>query len=222
MRVACVKWFGGNNKANTLTKALTDYPPYIAPHTGDYRSLTNAQALENLDFFEANKHQRLDALHTLVGQHGIELKPSLYNGQHQPMIDALYQWAQSEWLTAVSNDVANRSVWRDTHRQAEQIIYSVAMDTAIALGEIVKHHRPAFAWAIDLDPDNINDGMSSARRVVLQAPSLLHTGQSVSVDWEELVIAILIKPQSAANRAINLWGRVCDEAISGATQGEHV
>ncbi len=38
----------------------------------------------------ASKAMRIDSLYVLVGRYGIDLKPTLSNGHHKPMIDALY------------------------------------------------------------------------------------------------------------------------------------
>ncbi len=152
----------------------------------------------------------------------IELSPALNGGDYNSVINELYQCAQNEWPSAIKHPIPTRSVWRQTNRCADEIIYSVIMDRAIFLGEIVIHHRPAFTWVVDLDPDNFYDQMASARRIVLQASSLLHPGKNVIVDWEELSVAMLIYSQSASNRAINLWQRACSEAISGVTQGQKI
>lgn len=209
-------------RTSTLATQLQHYSPYTAPHTANPVSLEPAQALENLAYLQNNKAQRLDTLHELLTLHGIAIKPALQGEPYEPMVESLYRWAQQEWPQAAAPAVAQRAMWRETTRQDNEIIYSLVMDCAIALGELVIHHRPDFSWAVDLDPQNIKDQMPSAHRVVLQAPSLSHPGQHVLIDWEELTVAMLLNPTSAANRVINLWQRVCAEAISGATQGQHV
>lgn len=217
-----MKWFGRDKGGPVLSALLREYSAYKAPHVGNHLMLSDVQAQENLAYLQASKAMRLDTLQSLLTHYEIALLPAVTEGDHRPVIDATYRWAQREWAASVPAQIAHRSVWRTTHRHAEQIIYSLVMDCAIALGEIVIRHRPAFAWAVDLNPQNIKEQMPSANRVILQAPSVLHPGQQVIIDWEELVVSLLLKPQSAANQAINLWQRVCDEAISGATQGEGV
>ena len=221
-----MKWFGNKGskhaKASELATQLAHYPAYIAPHTANHVSLSNAQALENLAYLHNNKAQRLNAFQSLLILHDINIKPILQGDHYDPIVESLYRWAQQEWAQAAPSSVATRSAWRNTNRQDEQIIYSLVMDCAIALGELIILHRPDFSWAVDLDPQNVKDQMPSAHRVVLQAPSLLYPEQTVLIDCEELAVAMLLNPTSAANRAINLWQRVCAEAISGATQGKQV
>lgn len=217
-----MKWFGRSRKSSSLASRLADYPAYAAPHTGDHLAFSDAQALENLDYLKHHRSERIRCLQQLLGEYAIDLTPVLEGGEYRSLIEALYAWAQREWPQAVDSQIATRAIWRQTDRQDKQIIYSLIMDCAIVLGDIIAARRSAFEWDVDLDPVNIRDEMPTARRVVLKAPSLLHPAQSVIIDCEQIVAAILIKPQSAANRAINLWLRVCDEAVSGATQGESV
>ncbi len=57
-----------------------------------------------------------------------------------------------------------------TIRQAGEILYSVVMHCAIALGDIVINQRLVYQWGLDLDPENCEDQMASARRVVYLSP----------------------------------------------------
>ncbi len=209
-----MKWFGRAKNSSGLAASLAEYPAYDVPHSSTHLTLSDAQALENFEYFQSHKQQRIASLHALLVRVGIDLKPALNGADYTTSVEALYQWAQNEWAPAINSELATRAVWRTTHRSAEHIIYSVVMDCAIALGEIVIARRPEYTWAVDLHPDNIKDQMPSARRTVLSAISTTHPEQPILIDWEAIAVAMVIKPQSAANRAINLWLRVCDEAVN--------
>ena len=218
-----MEWLSWLSKKETplLAKQLEHYLPYLAPHCGDHNTFTPDQSRANLNYFLAHKSERINHLANLLAHFDIDLHSHLLQGEYQGLIQQLYQWACSEWLTAIHTEHTTWETWRTTHRQGEHILYSVAMDTSIALGEIIISRQPTFKWALDLDPDNIKDQMPSANRIVLAAPSHILSDSTAIIDLEMSCASTIIN-SSLAQRALNSWLKHVDDATSGLVEGTWV
>jgi len=214
-----MKWFSKSKKVSPLAKLLESYPAYKAPYTARNHTLTESQAGENLAYLLENKQARLEHLTMLLQEFDIGLTAQTKQEDATALIDSLYRWAREQWPTAVKADLATRGIWQTTHRQDDQIIYSVIMDTAIALADLSIQHRPTFQWALDLDPVNIKDEMASAKRPVIQANSVVLPGKVSIVDWEQAVMTQLVNRDMVAYQAINQWQKIYDEIVSGLVEG---
>ncbi len=208
--------FGGSrapSEGERLAARLKDYPPYDIPHAGPANALDEREANENLEFFLEQKSARLDALDTLLHDEGIALKASLAVGKVLPLVDELHQWADSTWPGAIAIERRDRDVWRCTHYRDEDILYAVALDTAVALGELVCFHQPRFEWAIDRLPDNVADGMPSVNRVVLIGPAPEPHMFPTVLDLEVAAASVVSDPRADRFRFINYWKESVTYAI---------
>jgi len=217
-----MKWFSRPKQVSKLALLLDSYPPYVAPHVMSNHLLSEAQANDNLQYLLDNKQARLKQLTELLAEFDIKLTPNAAEPEAEALIDVLYQWARKHWPTTIKPELATTKVWRTTDRQKEQIIYSVIMDTAIALGDMTIKQRPTFEWALDLDPVNIKDKMASAKRPVIQARSISHPDTMALVDWEEVTVTQLIDNDMVAHKALNQWKQVYENAVSGLVEGSWV
>ncbi len=217
-----MKWFSRSKQASQLARLLDSYKPYVAPHVLGNHLLSEAQAADNLQYLLDNKNDRLKQLSALLAEFDITLTTNAAESEVEPLIEQLYRWAREHWPATISPKLATTKAWRTTDRQNDQIIYSVIMDTAIALGDMTIQQRPTFAWALDLDPVNIKDQMASAKRPVLQAKSISHPDTMALVDWEEVAVTQLIDHDMVAYKALNQWQQVYENAVSGLVEGSWV
>ena len=206
------------NKKNASDNWLSGYPAYQLPYIGVGRSLTEDQANENLAYLLANQSARLDALSTVLEKFNIDLAEGLASDTPETLINDLYDWAGEHWQTYHSKN-HTRQQWLESNRTGEDIIYSVAMDTAIVFGELLIQHRPNYSWRVDLDSDNIE--MASWRRCVLIAPMLTHEHMAI-VDLEHTVAERVFNPDKPHWRWENRWLRSLNNCLSGAHEGAHL
>ncbi len=194
---------------------LRDYPPYQAPHVGVGRTLSEAQASENLDYLLANKAQRLHYLAELVEQFDIDVMAGLDSNSPQGLVDALYHWADAHWSDVAGTD-KTRNAWPKSTRDGDDLIYSVVTDTAIALGQLLVRHRPTYAWGLDLDASNVT--MASYRRCVVQAP--MKTCQHMAIaDVEQMVAERVFNAGKPHWKWENQWLRALNDHLSGTHEG---
>lgn len=203
------------SEGERLAARLKHYPPYEIPHAGPAKALSEHEANENLDFFLDQKPARLDALDALLHDEEISLKESLTIGKVLPLVDELHQWADSTWPGAIAAERRDREVWQCTHYRDEDILYTLAHDVAVALGELVRFHQPRFEWAIDRLPDNVADGMPSVNRVVLISPSPSGLLVPTVLDWESMVASVVFDPGLDRVRVVNDWKITVTAAIDG-------
>ena len=156
---------------------LDGYPVYDAPHVGVGRTLSEVQANENLDYLLTNRSERKQALSTLLERFNIDMVGGFSNESPDKLIQELYDWCSAHWST-YRNDNHPRQQWLKSSRRGEDLIYSLAMDVAIVLGDLLIQHRPAYGWGVDVDPDNIL--MESFRRCVVMAPMVSHNNSAIA------------------------------------------
>ena len=215
-----MKWlnWSGGKKSTTLSSLVADYIPFVAPHCGDHNGYSDEQAAENLSYFLEHKQDRLNQLCKLLTPFSINLHKTLRKGDYRPLVKSLYQWSRDHWPTAIKHELATREVWRNSNRQGDQILYSVALDVGIILGEIIINRKPSYSWGLDLDRQNIDDQMPTARRIVLLAASQIHSDKTVLIDCE-VVSASIIFNTSPTYSVMNVWLNVVNDAVSGLTEG---
>jgi len=197
---------------------LDGYPSYEAPHFGFGSALSVQQANENLDYLLANKQARIEALSQLLTQFDIDLTAGFADVAPEKIITQLYQWSGERWRDYKSA-THTRQQWHTNNRCDEDLIYSVAMDTAIYFGDLVVKHKPAYSWGVDLD--NGNSVMETYRRCVVQAPILRHNHLAV-FDVEAMVAARVFNPDKPHWKWENHWLRTMDDHIAGRHMGEHL
>jgi len=202
------------------------YPVYAAPHAyrRDGQLLSLAQAQENLEYLRTQRPLRLriisDFLHT---EAEVDVVAALAGGDPSVLLDGLHRWSLRTFpaLQKAAPELARDEVWLASDRRGPEIVYSLLMDLALLLGELILIRRPAFQWALDLDEGNLLDGMDSVRRPVLQfLPAPAAAGEvpmpPVQLDVEALVVHRYREPDSPSLQWMNGWAQLVHEARSGA------
>ncbi|CAN7564543.1 hypothetical protein [Rhizobacter sp. LjRoot28] len=202
--------------ATGLAARLRDYPPYVAPHVGPPRRWTDAQAHQNLAHLMSHKPERLAGLARFLDPVGIDIRPALDGGPWEPTVQALHQWANAHWPALHDPRHASTAHWLASLRQGEDIVYSLLLDVALLLGELVVQRHPGFRWDLDLDPQNGRDDMTSYRRVVLLQGAPASSLPQVELDVEAVVVAHYQRPTSSVNWLRNEWAALVSDAVSGA------
>lgn len=211
-----------------LHRLCASYPAYSAPHP--YRLggqlLGPEQAQENLSYLLAVRTERLQIVaEYLRAEAGVDVRAALSGAEPVRLLAGLHAWAQQALpaLNRAASGLARPEVWLASDRRGPEIVYSLLMDLALLLGELILICRPAFQWALDLDEGNLLDGMDSPRRPLLQwAPAPGDTGCAsaapppVQIDIERVVVGRFFHPDAAEYTVMDGWAVLVMEARSGA------
>jgi len=201
---------------STLERRLAGYPAYTLPHPGDGASLTPAQAQANLEALLTQRTARLEIITALLrDEAGIDAAPALAGADPAPLLDALHTWMK-EAMPALHDrhrELASTARWLASHRRGDELVFSFLGDLGLLLGELIVLGRPAFQWALDLDPRNRRAKMVSWQRPVLIAHR--PDGSAVELDPEDAVVHRFIQPRGSA-LVLNEWGRMVQDARAGA------
>lgn len=211
-------WFGKRRPAGSLARRLRSYPPYDAPHVGRGSRLSESQARANLAYFEQVLPQRLHLVATLLReQAGIEVDAALAApGEQGPALtDSLHRWAGEAWPALAEGRPTTLGPWLDSRRSGEDIVFSMLLDVAILLGELVRRGNADWRWGLDLDPGNLADDMPSARRVVLLADPVGGMPRPFVLDVEDVVVNRFLHPDDPSQRWLNPFRRLLEEGLRG-------
>jgi hypothetical protein len=199
-----------------LAARLLSYPAYEAPHSGPGTALSPDQAAENLACFEQVLPQRLQQVSALLLEvAGIDTRAALADPSTHAaaLADELQRWALAQWPALPAEGGLAR--WLHSRRSGEHIVFSMLLDLAILLGELIRRGNPDWHWGLDLDPGNLADGMPSARRIVLlAAPVGTHTTPFV-LDVEDIVVHRFLHGDDPAQRLLNPLRRLVEEGLRG-------
>lgn len=154
-----------------LAAALRHYPPAVPAHVGPASRLTPAQAEENLEGFLRSRPERLAALTTLAGDHGVDVGPALEpSADPAPTFAALTAWLAS--ILPARRDMpdgervnAPIDAFMASDRRGDAILFSLVADLALLEGEAIVRRRPEWRWTLNRDPADA--GAYDYRRVVL-------------------------------------------------------
>jgi hypothetical protein len=212
-------WFGGGpRRGGGLAERLRSYPPFELPHPGAGAALTEAQALANLAVFEQQRPQRLGQVAELLqATAGIDTAPALADPARHgaALADALHRWAGSDWPALLPPQRGGLQRWLGSSRRGDDIVFSMLMDVAILLGEVIQRGQPAWRWGLDLDPQNLADDMPSARRVVLLADPVGAAASPFVLDVEDMVVHRFLHGDDPSQRLLNPLRRMVEQALSG-------
>jgi hypothetical protein len=212
-------WFGGKRRVGgALAELLRAYPPYLAPHPGAGVALTEAQAQANFAYFEQQRPQRLGQVAALLqAAAGIDCAPALADpARHGPALaDAVHRWAGSDWPTLQPAQPGGLQRWLGSARRDGDIVFSMLLDVAILLGEVVQRGQPAWRWGLDLDPQNLADDMPSARRIVLLADPVGAAASPFVLDVEDVVVHRFLHGQEPSQRLLNPLRRMVEQGLAG-------
>jgi hypothetical protein len=206
---------GSARSASSLAQQLSRYRPYEAPYAGPATEWTLAQAEANLQYLLQHRTERLEVLSALLTGFGIQTTPALTGDDPGAFVDSLHRWANAEWPALHEPRLATRERWLRSSRRGTEIVYSLLMDVAILLGELIVRRRPTIAWALDLDETNGRDGMTSFRRPVL-VTRRQGDGMQVEIDVEEIVVTRYLQPRSPGLTHLNGWKQLVADSTAGA------
>ena len=149
-----------------LTTALRDYPAADSPWAGGDPDVALARVL-------AMKEARLAHLSRLLAHADVDLAAGLSDASPRPLCEALDAWVARDWRALADGlprgfQEPRQGAWHDKERLA----FSVALDTGLALGELLRRHRPGFAWGVDRFDDHVVDDEAGANDVVVLDPAL--------------------------------------------------
>jgi len=155
-------FFGG-----TLLRAWRDYPPAESPWADGDPDRALACVLEM-------KQARLAHLSRVLSHAGIDLAAGLAAASPRPLCQALDAWVAQDWPALAKGLPRGFDAhWRGARwNDRERVAFSVAFDTGLALGELLRRHRPGFALGVDRFDDHIADDQAGAGDVVVLDPSL--------------------------------------------------
>lgn len=163
------QWLGLNPRPK-LPYLLKTYPPYKLPYPGagceidpeerpllpsaylDYKRITPEQGQANLDYLLANKQVRIEIFAGLLTHFDIDVHAGLEAADPQPFLDQLHTWVYTQWPSLYSKKLAEPQRWWGSAKHGEDIVYSLIMDMAIVLGELVIYHHPEFHWDLNRNP----------------------------------------------------------------------
>ncbi len=214
--------------SSKLAERLTDYPPYRMPHPRPAKALSAKEADDNLAAFNEQLPARIDALDGLLTSLGV--KPDSYAAV--PLLEipvlslaeCLHPWADASWPEAIAAERRHYDIWQCTNYREADMLYSVAMDTAMLLGDSLRRQVPQLSWTIDRNPENIADGMPTVNRIVLTVSKPVSAERSASsqalpvvntlIDWESAVASVAYEPARDRFRLLNDWKLLAERAIA--------
>lgn len=198
------------------SKLLEGYPPYAIPFSGRPRDLTLDQAQANLNYLVANKSKRFIVLGELLSRFNIDVEEGLKASDSVPVLDSLHEWTRLEFPKLYRPELAIRDVWLVSSREGREIVFSLLMDLALFLAEIVILRRKAYTWSLDLDPANDADGMITFKRPVVQIPKGGPFPAPIMFDFESIVFGHYHDVPSPMFGRFNELARPVLDALSGA------
>ncbi len=189
------------------------------PNPGWGWDLTLAQADANLAYLIAHKAERLHVVSGLLATFGIDLAAGLASQDPKPFLDDLWKWVAAEWPAIVRPELLTLDAWLTSRRDGLQIAFSLVIDIAIVLAEVVLVRRPDYRWAIDVDPGNRADTrdetmVSWHRPVVMRVAD--GTMPTILFDFEDVARGAYVDCGSTGTTFENDLGRGALDAISGA------
>lgn len=151
----------------SLPARLKAYPP-ARPPWGD------GDAEAALARLLAMKDERLARLSGLLAHAGIDLAGGLAAASPRGLCEALDAWVAREWVAlARSLPRGFETRWRAASwDEKERVPFSIALDTGLAVGELLRRHRPGHDWEVDRFDDHVADGQPEAGEVVVLDPTL--------------------------------------------------
>jgi hypothetical protein len=216
-----MRWLTSLAGRTRLAQRLSSYASYQAPFHGDPLTLSVDQAQANLDYLLAHRAERLIRLGELLADDNINVRAGLAADDCKPLLDAVHGWARTEWPGMHDRKIASIKAWRASRRAEPEIMYSLLMDIAILLGELIVTRRPQFVWSLDLDPENgpgssPHDAMESYKRPVVQIRKGGPFPAPIILDVEAIVVYKYLQAQQPVTWLLNDFHRLVEGALSGA------
>lgn len=228
---------GAATHAGGLPARLQTYRPYVPPHGGPSTGWTAAQAEDNLTYLLTQREERLGQLAALLGEAGMDMHPALHGEPPDALLAQLHAWRLAQWpALRASLPAAVPAASRITSRRHAEVAYSLVMDLAILLGElIVRRRAPAMDWAVNMEAASVDDaqegragqkGRRTARRehtdswkrpvVLVRRQHLPLPRTDMPLDVEGAVLASLRHIDAPKERYADDWATLVHNALSGA------
>ena len=175
-----------------IRAALHRYPAHAPPHPGHARDLTPEQAQANLNWVLATLPERLQVLDGLLTEFGVPTRPAADTPEgRQAWVGQLIDWTRRCWpAQPYRPEHLDKDVWLKVARIGDDAIFSVTLDLATLMGEVIKSACPAWRWGLDMASANMGgQPMLTARRVVMTTAPLGSKGIRVIRDWEAAIVA---------------------------------
>ena len=170
---------------NDLRLLLASYPPNVQRHPGAPSSLTDAEIDDNFDQFLLVRDDRLRVVGELLAATKdvkVDVSPLLDPAQDPSgSLNAIEMWIDSyvpERSRLPVSAMVNAPVYDfyASRRDGADIIFSLAVDLGLLVGEALRLRRAHWQWGVDRHPSNgpaCDEPMNHFRRIVLidQSPS---------------------------------------------------
>jgi hypothetical protein len=127
-----------------------------------------------LSAWVASRERRLERLGRWLARFSIDLPQGLQQDGPQPLCDALDRWSLRRWPAWAEGqglDLVER-FRAETWGPGDARLFTLALDTAMALGERLLRCRPSLTWGIDRYEAHEADGADSAGRIVVLDPAV--------------------------------------------------
>jgi hypothetical protein len=198
-----------------LRERLRAYPPYAAPHAGPPAALTNEQAQQNLAYLLNQREHRMSVLATWMDGEAIDIRPALNGADPMSLLYELHHWANAHWPALHDPKIATVQAWLRSRRSHGEIVYSLLMDIAVLLGELISRRHAGYRWSLDLDATSGRNAARSHRRPVMRLVARGAMPSTVVLDLEDLVVDRYLHPDYVTHRMLNDWATVVGDAMSG-------
>jgi len=207
--------------------AVQRYPAHAPPYPGSGREITPEQAQANLDWFRATVPERLNALHGLLAEFQVPTQPEEWTmAAIDTWLARVIAWTQECWPEQpFAPDHRDEKVQLHAERVGDAAIFSITLDLATKLGEIVIVMEPRWRWGLDMNPANLRDGMYTSRRVILTTAPLGPDGIRACEDLEPLVTGRYLEPDDHMYRGpleCDAWVKHMHAACSGRPIKWHI
>ena len=159
-----MNWNFFSKKKSALKHRLEAYEAYAMPFPGTARRLSIEQCEGNLGYLLDNRTHRQAVLGELLRHWNIDI----YDRTNvAALLTSMDSWAVREWPTAFEKELGDRSTWHRSAKNGRHIVYSMLMDIAILLGELLIEQAPSCCWGLDLTEDSRDTPMESYKRPTL-------------------------------------------------------
>lgn len=202
-------------QAAALACWLPSLPPAAPGPPG--RALTLPQAEANLAYLLENRIARLAVAAELLSEFAIDLRDGLDAPDPKPWLQRLGDWTAVEWPSVRVENLTSLETWLNSRREGREIVFSLIMDIAIVLAEMVLRRRDDYRWALDVDPKNGADGMLSWRRPVVLRPAD-DVAPTIQFDFEDVAYTAYVQCGGPGYNVLHDFGRGVLDAISGAQE----
>jgi hypothetical protein len=211
---------GRRPEPQALTRWLADYPPFTPPFPDWGLRLSMERARANLDHLLAHRPGRLELVTRFLGEFGLDAGGALAEPDPRAFLDALWRWAQSDWVDLPSpwRAAGDASAWRASRRAGPDIMLSLLGDIGLLLGEIVLVRRPDYAWALNDDPEDQEIGFWRQPEVIKTAPKPGLMPRIIEFDMAGLAVHVFEQIKAVTTGLQNEMLDAVSDAVLGQTE----